>query len=75
MSESRAKKLLRKKSYREEWYYGIPTKTIIGMERHPPLADIAARRAEIPLDTRDLTARVCGDPLPGRRAIDRRPSA
>lgn len=26
--------------------------------------------AAIPPDTRDLTARLCGDPLPGRRAID-----
>lgn len=26
----------------------------------------------IPADTRDLTARICGDPLPGRSALDRR---
>ena len=26
----------------------------------------------IPNDTRGLTARVCGDPLPGRSALDRR---
>jgi hypothetical protein len=33
-----------------------------------------ARRlmAMIPPDTRDLTARFFGDPLPGRRALDRR---
>ena len=36
---------------------------------HP--GDIAARLAEIPPDTRDLTAYLFGDPLPGRRAIDR----
>ena len=30
------------------------------------------RVAEIPDDTRDLTARVFGDPLPGRSALDRR---
>lgn len=35
-------------------------------------ADAAARVAEIPPDTRDLTARFFGDPLPGRRALDRR---
>jgi len=29
-------------------------------------ADVAARLAEIPLDTRDLTAFICGDPIPGR---------
>jgi len=28
-------------------------------------------RAAIPLDTRTLTARLCGDPLPGRSALDR----
>lgn len=27
--------------------------------------------ATFPDDTRDLTARVCGDPLPGRSALDR----
>ena len=32
----------------------------------------AARLAEIPDDTRDLTGLIFGDPLPGRRAIDRR---
>lgn len=30
------------------------------------------RLAEIPADTRNLTARICGDPLPGRSALDRR---
>lgn len=33
--------------------------------------EVAARLAEIPPDTRDLTGRVFGDPLLGRRAIDR----
>lgn len=37
----------------------------------PPAATVAARRAEIPDDTRGLTARVLGDPLPGRSALDR----
>lgn len=37
----------------------------------PPASDVAARLAEIPEDTRDLTAFLFGDPLPGRRAIDR----
>lgn len=32
----------------------------------------AARLAEIPPDTRNLTARICGDPLPGRDALSRR---
>lgn len=34
--------------------------------------DAADRIAEIPLDTRGLTARTFGDPLPGRSALDRR---
>lgn len=33
---------------------------------------IEARLAEIPEDTRSLTGRICGDPLPGRSALDRR---
>lgn len=37
----------------------------------PPASDVAARLAEIPEDTRDLTAFFFGDPIPGRRAIDR----
>jgi hypothetical protein len=36
----------------------------------PPASDVAARLAEIPEDTRDLTAFMFGDPIPGRRAID-----
>jgi hypothetical protein len=32
--------------------------------------ELAARLAEIPSDTRDLTGRLFGDPLPGRRALD-----
>ena len=36
-----------------------------------PAEDIAARLAEIPPDTRTVTGILCGDPLPGRRAIDR----
>lgn len=34
--------------------------------------DAAARLAEIPPDTRSLTQRLCGDPLPGRDALSRR---
>ncbi len=34
-------------------------------------ADFEARIAEIPPDTRDLTGRLMGDPIPGRRAIDK----
>jgi len=41
-------------------------------EPRPPEADYLARLAEIPPDTRTTTARICGDPLPGRSALDRR---
>lgn len=33
-------------------------------------ANHASRLATVPEDTRTLTGRICGDPLPGRRAID-----
>jgi hypothetical protein len=36
-------------------------------------ADAERLMDEIPRDTRDLTARLMGDPLPGRRSIDRKP--
>jgi AraC-like DNA-binding protein len=37
--------------------------------------DAAARLAEIPPDTRSLTARLAGDPLPGSSALDKRQQA
>ncbi len=37
-----------------------------------PASTVMARLAEIPADTRSKTARLCGDPLPGRSALDRR---
>lgn len=47
-------------------------------ENATPIAvreDFAARLAEIPRDTRTLTERIFGDPLPGRSAFDRRAEA
>lgn len=41
----------------------------------PSLAEMRRLLAAIPVDTRNLTARVCGDPLPGRSALDKRASA
>lgn len=35
-------------------------------------ADLKQLRRLLPIDTRDLTAAFCGDPLPGRSALDRR---
>lgn len=37
--------------------------------------DAAARLAEIPHDDRTLTGLLCGDPLPGRSALDKRQMA
>lgn len=37
----------------------------------PTLAEFLARAREIPPDTRDLTGVLMGDPLIGRRALDR----
>lgn len=44
-------------------------------EKHATKSDRLARLAEIPPDTRSLTARICGDPIPGRSALDRRARA
>lgn len=49
------------------------SEVIQGLEReenYQTARDAAKRLAQIPADTRDFTARFCGDPLPGRRAID-----
>lgn len=46
------------------------TRMAMGADR-VPAEDVAARLAEIPEDTRTITGRLFGDPLPGRRAIDR----
>lgn len=34
--------------------------------------EVIERRRAIPPDTRSITAIICGDPIPGRRAIDKR---
>jgi hypothetical protein len=41
----------------------------------PTPAELRALARAIPPDTRDVTARLCGDPLPGRSALDRREEA
>lgn len=50
--------------------FSAQTEVIIS-ERATFALDAAARLAEIPKDDRGLTARVFGDPLPGRSAFDR----
>lgn len=42
------------------------------METRIPAAEVARLLAAIPPDTRDLTARVMGDPLPTRSALYRK---
>jgi hypothetical protein len=37
----------------------------------PDWQEVEVRLSEIPPDTRDLTGRLCGDPLPGRDALSR----
>src|SRR5690348_11394150 len=43
------------------------------LERYKFALERDARKLmkQIPPDTRDLTAQLCGDPIPGRRAIDK----
>lgn len=41
----------------------------------PTPAQLRKMVLSIPADTRDVTGQVCGDPLPGRSALDRREEA
>ena len=38
----------------------------------PSEDEVLAAQKNIPVDTRDFSARLCGDPLPGRSALDKR---
>jgi hypothetical protein len=71
----RAEQIARAKQYRSperQKPVKAPAPAFIQLTRvtKPPQADVDARLAEIPEDTRDLTGRLMGDPLPGRRALD-----
>lgn len=63
---------------REKLAYGHFTKTgrvscTINVDRYRPSpGEIAELLKLVPPDTRDLTGVLCGDPLPGRSALDRR---
>lgn len=48
-----------------------PRQQQIPPRREAEAADWFARLAEIPADTRDLTGRLLGDPLPARSALGR----
>lgn len=55
---------------------GMGWRGLVSVVSHKPNPDdVRQRRAEVPEDTRTLTALLLGDPLPGRRAIDRRQPA
>lgn len=59
--------------YRRRNVLGVRPKSPIFMaERALKAEEVEARMAEIPEDTRNLTSRAFGDPLPGRSALDRR---
>ena len=56
---------------RREKYLGARIKWMFPIDRSAR-EDAVALIAEIPSDTRNLTGRMFGDPLPGRSALDRR---
>lgn len=62
----------RSRQYQRDTYQRVEDVHLVPLDRGPDERDLKARWREIPPDTRDLTARLCGDPLPGRRALDRR---
>jgi hypothetical protein len=69
--EFRAKAASAKKEYSRAAFNQIrrslsPFSSNVG---RPPLSrdELEARRSLIPIDTRDNTARLCGDPIPGDR--------
>lgn len=64
-------RVLRRRRAREA-KQGIPRGLATNKSTISTESDAVRLAARIPPDTRDLTARLCGDPLPGRRAIDMR---
>lgn len=46
--------------------------TLRSLPFRPTQAELDSLLSKVPRDTRDFTARVCGDPLPGRSALDQR---
>lgn len=62
----------RENKRRSELYASSVPSFIRHATGRPAKEDVEARLAEIPADTRDLTAKAFGDPLPGRSAWDKR---
>lgn len=52
---------------RDEWKRKVEERIAI---KRAEKAELAAAIASVPLDARSLTARLMGDPLPGRSALD-----
>lgn len=53
-------------------FRGDGPRIYVDPEARPDPAVVAASRRAIPIDTRSVTQRILGDPLPGRSALDRR---
>lgn len=49
---------------------GVIKPFLVIQRNRPDNADIAARLAEIPDEHPTITGRICGDPRPGRSALD-----
>ena len=77
-AERRRKQIREARARRTNNVNGRIVHVVRNLERYravkPNLPDEEFKRliADIPEDTRDLTARLCGDPLPGRSALDQR---
>lgn len=71
------KKLERNRLYEREKRVRMKEQSLLipKVNSRVPSETIEARLAEIPDDTRSKTARVFGDPLPGRSALDMRRAA
>lgn len=72
---------MRKRQRKIDEIAAAAAKRAAGLNRHVGKrgtlmeAEWKRQMAEIPDDTRDLTARTFGDPLPGRSALDRKHSS
>lgn len=59
-----------KQKKRSKRYLGAPTQHVLQIDRAMTKKQLSAAKAAIPKDTRDVSARLCGEPLPGRSALD-----
>lgn len=75
--EGYQKKLERNRVYEQEKRVRMKAESLLipKVISRIPNEVVEARLAEIPHDTRSKTGRICGDPLPGRSALDMRRAA